>query len=233
MLEFQRCKASERKLRLFAVECCRRASHLIFPDREVIEVLEVIERYVDGSASEDEVTAIGFNVMSLEEGGWSQTFVAAVPRGWKFVGCILNGTITTIARMADDIADVIRESANDRHAVLHAPLGEEIQTARAAWTSAMSAWSHERAAQSSLLRDIFGNPFRPVSLDPAWRTWHYGLLVSMARQMYDSRDFSDMAVLADAIEEAGCTNQDILAHCRSGGEHVRGCWVIDALLGKE
>jgi len=62
--------------------------------------------------------------------------------------------------------------------------------------------------------------------------WHGGLLASMARRMYDSRDFSDLPVLADALEEAGCQDQDILGHCRSGGEHVRGCWVIDLLLGK-
>jgi hypothetical protein len=85
-----------------------------------------------------------------------------------------------------------------------------------------------------LLRDLLGPlPFRPITLNPSWTTWHDGLLVSMAQKMYDSRDFSDMPILADALEDAGCTNQDILAHCRSGGEHVRGCWVLDALLGKE
>ena len=86
--------------------------------------------------------------------------------------------------------------------------------------------------QVALLRDIFGNPFRPVALDPAWLSWHDGLLVSMAKRMYDSRDFADQPVLADALEEAGCQDQDILGHCRSGGEHVRGCWVLDRLLGK-
>jgi hypothetical protein len=90
----------------------------------------------------------------------------------------------------------------------------------------------ESAAQALLLKDIFGNPFRPVIVDPAWLTWHDALLVSMAQQMYESRDFRDMPVLADALEEAGCTNQDILDHCRQPDEHVRGCWVIDALLGK-
>jgi hypothetical protein len=85
-----------------------------------------------------------------------------------------------------------------------------------------------------LVRDIFGPlPFRPITINPAWLTWHGGLLVSMAQRMYDSRDFSDMPVLADAVEEAACQDQDILGHCRSGGEHVRGCWVVDLLLGKK
>jgi hypothetical protein len=69
-------------------------------------------------------------------------------------------------------------------------------------------------------------------IEPPWLTWHDGLLVSMARRMYDARDFSDMPVLADALEEAGCADRGVLGHCRSGGEHVRGCWVVDALLGK-
>ena len=86
--------------------------------------------------------------------------------------------------------------------------------------------------QLALLRDIFGNPFRPVALDPVWLSWHDGLLVSMARWMYDSHEFADQPVLADALEEAGCDNADILAHCRGPGPHVRGCWVLDRLLGK-
>jgi hypothetical protein len=84
-----------------------------------------------------------------------------------------------------------------------------------------------------LLREVFGNPFRPITINPAWLTWHDGLLLSIAKRMYDSREFSDMPVLADALEEAGYQDQDILGHCRSGGEHVRGCWVIDSLLGKQ
>jgi hypothetical protein len=87
--------------------------------------------------------------------------------------------------------------------------------------------------QADLLRDLIGNPFRSVTLAPSWLDWHDGLVVLMARRMYDSRDFADMPVLADALEEAGCADADILGHCRSGGEHVRGCWVVDLLLGKE
>src|SRR5262249_51189875 len=63
---------------------------------------------------------------------------------------------------------------------------------------------------ADLIRCIFGNPFRSLSLDPSWLSWHDGLLVSMARQMYQSRDFTDLPILADALEEAGCTNPDIL-----------------------
>jgi hypothetical protein len=87
-----------------------------------------------------------------------------------------------------------------------------------------------RIAQADFVRDIFGNPFRPVVFDPAWRT---STTLALARQMYDSRDFSPMPILADALQDAGCDNADILNHCRRPGEHTKGCWVIDLLLGKE
>src|SRR5262245_41205627 len=86
-----------------------------------------------------------------------------------------------------------------------------------------------RRSGASLIRDVFGNPFRPVALDPACLT---STVVSLTRQMYESRDFSLMPILADALQDAGCDNADILDHCRGGGVHVRGCWVVDLVLGK-
>lgn len=80
-----------------------------------------------------------------------------------------------------------------------------------------------------LVHDIAGNPFRPVTLDPSWRT---STVVALAEQMYDSRDFSPMPILADALQDAGCENADVLDHCRGAGPHVRGCWVVDLILGK-
>jgi hypothetical protein len=88
----------------------------------------------------------------------------------------------------------------------------------------------EGAVQVDLLRDIFGNPFRLAAVDPSWFT---STVLALASQMYDSRDFSPMPILADALQDAGCDNDDILNHCRQPGEHFRGCWVVDLLLGKE
>jgi hypothetical protein len=85
------------------------------------------------------------------------------------------------------------------------------------------------ALARQLLRDIFGNPFRPVAFDPAWRT---STVVALAQQMYDSRDFGLMPILGDALQDAGCDSADILDHCRGDGPHVRGCWVVDLVLGK-
>jgi hypothetical protein len=98
----------------------------------------------------------------------------------------------------------------------HGELPEEIQTRHA-----------------KVLRDLFGPlPFRPIIVAPFWLTWNDGTVPKVARRMYDKRKFDAMPTLAAALESAGCTNGDILRHCREPGEHVRGCWVVDLLLGK-
>ena len=85
-------------------------------------------------------------------------------------------------------------------------------------------------AVSTLLRCIFGNPFRPATLDPAWRT---STVVALARGIYDDRAFDRLPILADALQDAGCDSADILNHCRDAGPHARGCWVVDLVLGKQ
>jgi hypothetical protein len=88
----------------------------------------------------------------------------------------------------------------------------------------------EARAQAALLREVAGNPFRPVTFSPAWRT---DTAVALARQMYDSRDFGAMPILADALQDAGCDSEEVLGHCRGPGPHVRGCWVVDLVLSKQ
>jgi hypothetical protein len=93
-----------------------------------------------------------------------------------------------------------------------------------------AGYAEEERKQLPIARDIFGNPFRPVTFDPAWLT---GTAVALAKTMYDARDFAAMPILADALEEAGCDVPDVLSHCRDPkGVHVRGCWVVDLVLGK-
>jgi hypothetical protein len=81
----------------------------------------------------------------------------------------------------------------------------------------------------TLLRDIVGNPFRPVAFDPRWRSAD---AVGLARGIYDERAFDRLPLLADALMDAGCDHEQVLGHCRSEGPHVRGCWVVDLVLGK-
>ena len=129
----------------------------------------------------------------------------------------------------------------------------------AAWIAALpnADTLSPQPLKAALLRDLFGNPWRPVMLPPArcyycdwlsqlyhdcpnchrknnhpWLAWNDGTVLLLARRMYDSRDFMAMPVLADALEEAGCQDEDILRHCRQPGAHVRGCWVVGLILGK-
>ena len=89
----------------------------------------------------------------------------------------------------------------------------------------------EAKAQANLLRDMFGPlPYRAVRIDARWQS---PTVVSIAQAIYDNCAFDRLPILADTLEDAGCDDADLLAHCRSGGEHVRGCWVVDLLLGKE
>ncbi|MBP3956863.1 hypothetical protein J8F10_16450 [Gemmata sp. G18] len=77
---------------------------------------------------------------------------------------------------------------------------------------------------------MFGSLFYSARLSPSWRT---STVLALASQMYESRDFSAMPILADALQDAGCDSTDVLDHCRGPGPHVRGCWVVDLVLGKE
>ncbi len=87
-----------------------------------------------------------------------------------------------------------------------------------------------RSVQAALLHCIFGNPFRRVVLDPRWRSES---AVALARTAYDTRNFTLLPILADALEDAGCDHADLLAHCRDPKAlHARGCWVVDQILGR-
>jgi len=99
-----------------------------------------------------------------------------------------------------------------------------------AWTS---AFKEELAEASRLLRELVGNPFRPVRVEPAWLRWNDGAVVKMAKAIDDAGRFADLPILADALEDAGCDNADLLSHCRTAGGHAAGCWAVDLLLGKE
>lgn len=97
-------------------------------------------------------------------------------------------------------------------------------------TTPLARRQEEWGKQVGFIRCICGNPFRPVTADPTWLT---SAVVALAEGIYADRAFDRMPILADALEGAGCEDADVLSHCRSDGLHVRGCWVVDLLLGKE
>jgi hypothetical protein len=171
-----------------------------------------VERFIEGEATPEELEQAGMvTYYGASEGG-------ATGQSMELVRWTVGGSQSGAALRASSRAvwAVERESAPIDGAV-HGP-------------AAQLAAEREQAAQAALLRDIFGNPFRPVTFSPAWRT---DTAVSLAQHIYESREFSAMPILADALQDAGCDNEDILSHCCSIGPHVRGCWVVDLVLGKE
>jgi hypothetical protein len=94
-------------------------------------------------------------------------------------------------------------------------------------------WEAERRRQADLVREIFGNPFQPSDRSADHLTWEDGVARQLAAAIYEGRCFDDLPILADALEEAGCTSAAILAHCRQPDQvHARGCWVLDTVLAK-
>jgi len=165
---------------------------------------------------------------------------AAIEASEKYAdGTITNKELNTIERKAASAREkAVRTGEEELYNAAEAArqlASQFVDEMEAAYYALGASLASEAdiAAGSSLLRDIFGNPFRPVSVDPAWLQWKDGTVPKLAQAIYNDRRFQDLPIVADALEKAGCTNQDILQHYRQSGEHVRGCWVVDVILGKK
>lgn len=113
-----------------------------------------------------------------------------------------------------------------------ASIASAAATSRGGDGAARSAWDEQRRTQCAMLRDIFC-PFRSVAVEPSWLTANGGAASQLAREIAEQGNFERLPELAEALMDADCQDDRILAHCHSARGHVRGCWVIDALLGKE
>ena len=212
MLEYLQGKASDRKLRLFAVACCRRAWHLLTDERSR-NAVEIGEQYADGQATDDELRMASEDALLAAQ-------VNLTGPNWQ-----TDDWRTKWNELSAPWAAVQTTMRNGPDGIGHG--ASVIQIARDA---AKSIGLDEINIQTGLVREIFGNPFRPITLTPSWLT---PTAKALAEFIYDDRGFDRLPFLADTIEEAGCTNADILAHCRSAAPHVRGCWAIDLILGKQ
>jgi hypothetical protein len=207
MLEWLRGKASDRKLRLFAVACARRSSMAVPED-----ALAVAERHADGLATEGELAAVA----------------EAVARS---TAPLLTPEHRRSMWGNEDAGEAwVAESFAMRHAPSAALAAVEgvIQAEYHSLDGEGEVW--RRYDAGATMREIIGNPFRPVVVPAAWLT---RTVVSLAGAVYEERAFDRLPILADALEDAGCTDQAILNHSRGPGPHVRGCWVVDLLLGKQ
>jgi hypothetical protein len=220
MLAFLRGKASKRKLRLFVCACCRSIWHLI-TDEAGRRAVETGERFADGHATDEERKAASTEVFDIlgtlqqESGRWDRKFALLTAERAVLRWREDRDTCLKATEAADSAwqAAEASKSVNEAHrAILQSHLGGTIA----------------RPQQTAFLRDVF-HPFRSVSPDPAWRT---PAVLHLAQFIYEDRAFDQLPIPADALEEAGCTSQQLLDHCRSPGPHVRGCWAVDLVLGK-
>jgi hypothetical protein len=127
--------------------------------------------------------------------------------------------------------DTQERHTNFRHWLARLTLVQNLDLWATAHESA-SVNPRGRDGQVSVMKDLF-NPFRPVTLGPAWLAWNGGTVPKLAQAIYDERAYDRLPILADALEEAGCNNADIVSHLRGPGPHVRGCWALDLILGKQ
>lgn len=211
MLEFLRGRVSDRQLRLFAVACSRQIWENSMPGR-ICRAIETAEKYADGLVTEQDLRRV--HSMACESAHAAQR----------------RGSSRRFEHPRLDSEKRLFFAADTAHP--HKPF----------LIGRLGLVYHDatlRAISRELLHDIIGNIFRPVNFSPAVLSWNDGTVKRLAQTAYDERhlpegtlDKTRLAVLADALEEAGCRDTEVLDHLRGPGPHVRGCWPVDLCLGK-
>jgi hypothetical protein len=201
-----------RKRRLLAVACCHRV--MKWMPAECLPAVELAERLAEGLVD--------------EEARWA-AFIAAgdshdeqdnLPGSWAGY-CAY--------RAVEQPSDYEQPSSwnNDAAAWVAQTAAQPASWINGKWDNEVLA--AERREIADLIRDIFGNPFRPLAIQASWLTPD---VVRRANVIYEERKFALLPILADDLEQADCHESTILSHCRQSGSHVRGCWVVDLVLGK-
>ena len=214
MLEFLRSTASDRKSRLFACACCRKR----WPDIPVggREAVAIAEQCADDLGHAEHLASAAERLVALLLPllpPHAQAALLACQQALSADHRLFHGAMAACVWVAD-IAGIL--------AVVR---GAEPSSVHYRHTR---AWAAEFGECSHVVRDVFGNPFRPVSAKPVWLT---STVVELARGIYVEGAFDRLPILADALQDAGCENADVLGHCRGPGPHARSCWVVDLVLG--
>jgi hypothetical protein len=215
MLHLSDERTDDRKRRLFAVASCRRLWHL-FADGRSRRAIDVAERFADGLASEQERLFAENNAFAAHLDVRESRLAERPLIRWSRSAEL----ITQAALLAVSVGKFQAEDAADY--------------SRLALVASAADWrgdQDEEIAQCRLLQEIVG-PLRAVTIDPFWVAANDRAAVRLAEWIDHWQAFAELPILGDALEEAGCADTDILEHCRHGGEHVRGCWVVDLVLGK-
>jgi hypothetical protein len=220
-----RRRCGRRKLRLFACACLRGIWPLLRKAGSRMAVA-IAERYADGEASEQELieaqdAALGALLSEYPQFGKTPYWQSSEAAGHTVAKRFTTGNHRSVAHASSSAALAWAiDRAGPERGVKHSERRGKERKAR-------------QLIHSNWLRDVFGNPFRPIYHTQSWLSWNGGKVPKLAQAIYEKRAFDRLPILADALEQAGCTEPAILTHCRSGGEHVLGCWVVDLLLGRE
>jgi hypothetical protein len=217
MLDYLNGKVSDRKLRLFACACVRRYWNLL-RYQAPRDAVELAERLAEGRAE----------AQAVEDMRQAEDIANAYAPMFE-QGAYL-AAAATLAESASEAAHNSREWCRQqavRDAVYELVPGQD----EAAISTAASA--AEATAQANLLREILGNPFRTVTIDPAWLSIAGGIAGSLATLIDEQQSFEELPYLADALMDADCDNETLLAHLREPRLHRRGCWALDVLMGRE
>jgi hypothetical protein len=209
-LEAIKSRASARKLRLFAVACCRPLLHLM-TDQLTQRAVEVAEQDADQLATKKEVD-FARRQLKAEIRHNKRSMIAANGSEHRAIGWAIGWDQSKYALLADPY-----EAANNT--IMSFEVGFRHEFVASCYTN----WPFD------VLMEIFGNPFSPAIIQVPWLS---STVLTLAHGIYNEKAFDRMPILADALQETGCDNEDILDHCRQSREHVRGCWVLDLLTGR-
>jgi hypothetical protein len=226
MLEFLKGKTSDRKLRLFACACCRRIAHVV-SNEDIRTIADVSEKYADGINNSLDDACHRADSYSFHENRPITVIEAIALDAFICLGEAINvyGAFRDSAAVMGHL-ELARQNLTEEEE--SRPANRQGATIKMIWIQ--KGWKHEYIEQSRLLRDITGNPFQPVTIDPRWLS---RTVVDLAHFIYDQKAFDKMPLMADELERAGCDNEEIIAHCLSKGPHAKGSWVVDLLTGKE
>lgn len=195
-------KAGRRKLRLFVCACCRQTWPLLGDASRA--ALETAEKYADGRVGSDELKR-------------AETAARAAVQG-------NSGYLAWSA--ARGVREATQSNIRSALTATYWSWGALVRNPNTPGIVLQPQGKKNEELQRNLLRDIFGNLFRPATADPAWCT---RTATSLAHSIYTDHAADRMPILADALEEAGCSDSRILTHCREERVHVRGCWVLDLI----
>jgi hypothetical protein len=217
LVQYVRGKASDRKLRLFACACVRHRWELL-RYATPRQAAELAERFAEGAASLGDVEPL------------RQQADISAGNAPEFERLAYRAAAATLAEGASEAAMQVCELIRDQFVF------EEANAAMSREDEVRVIFEAQTIAHRALVRlahEVFGNPFRKVTIEPAWLHAADGAALALARWIDEERRYEELPYLADALTDAGCTEEALLRHLRERGGHVRGCWALDAVLGRE